>query len=159
MGSLQDALFELPDAGHLVRVTGRLLVSLVLGGLLGYERQRAGKAAGLRTHILVAMGATLFVLGPVEAGMTVADLSRVIQGIVAGVGFLGAGAILKLVNRERVEGLTTAANIWFTAAIGTAVGSGHLWLPILGTTLALAVLVLLGYLERRLWGSGADANP
>ena len=156
---MQDALFEVPDAGHLVRVTGRLLVSLVLGGLLGYERQRAGKAAGLRTHILVALGATLFVLGPVEAGMSVADLSRVIQGIVAGVGFLGAGAILKLVDRERVEGLTTAANIWFTAAIGTAVGSGHLWLPILGTTLALAVLVLLGYLERRLWDGGADSNP
>jgi putative Mg2+ transporter-C (MgtC) family protein len=158
MGPLQDALFEVPDPGHLARVGGRLMVSLVLGGLLGYERQRAGKAAGLRTHILVALGATLFVLGPVEAGMSVADLSRVIQGIVAGIGFLGAGAILKLVERERVEGLTTAANIWFTAAVGTAVGSGHLWLPILGTTLALAVLVLLGYLERRLWG-GDDQTP
>jgi len=152
MGPLQDALFEVPDPGHLARVAGRLMVSLVLGGLLGYERERAGKAAGLRTHILVALGATLFVLGPIEAGMAVADLSRVIQGIVAGIGFLGAGAILKLVQHERVEGLTTAANIWFTAAIGTAVGSGHLWLPILGTTMALVVLVLLGYVERR-WAS------
>jgi putative Mg2+ transporter-C (MgtC) family protein len=159
MDPLQDALFEVPDPSHLVRVSGRLVVSLVLGGMLGYERERAGKAAGLRTHILVALGATLFVLGPIEAGMSVADLSRVIQGIVAGIGFLGAGAILKLVEKGRVEGLTTAANIWFTAAIGTAVGSGHLWLPILGTTLALVVLVVLGYLERRWSRRGPDGTP
>lgn len=150
MDPLRDALFDMPDAAHLLRVGARLLVALVLGGMLGYERERAGKAAGLRTHILVALGSSLFVLGSLEAGMSLADLSRVIQGIVAGIGFLGAGAILKRVDRDEVQGLTTAANIWFTAAVGTAVGSGHLWLPIMGTALALLVLVLLGRMESRL---------
>ena len=144
-----DALFDLPDGWQLARVSARLLVAITLGGLLGYERERAGKAAGLRTHMLVALGAALFVLAPLEAGMPIADLSRVIQGIVTGIGFLGAGAILKRVRRMEIEGLTTAANIWFTAAVGTAVGSGQLWLPVLGTVLALIVLAALRRLEAR----------
>jgi putative Mg2+ transporter-C (MgtC) family protein len=145
-----DALFDLPDGWQLARVSARLVVAVTLGGLLGYERERAGKAAGLRTHMLVALGAAIFVLAPLESGMAVADLSRVIQGIITGIGFLGAGAILKRVRRMEIEGLTTAANIWFTAAIGTAVGSGQLWLPTLGTLLALVVLAALRRLEARL---------
>jgi putative Mg2+ transporter-C (MgtC) family protein len=147
---LRDALFDVPDGAQLVRVGARLLTALVLGGLLGYERESAGKAAGLRTHILVALGAALFVLAPLEAGMSVSDLSRVIQGIVAGIGFLGAGAILKLTQEKEVQGLTTAANIWFTAAVGTAVGGGHLWLPVSGTVLALLVLRGLRVWEERI---------
>jgi putative Mg2+ transporter-C (MgtC) family protein len=109
-----------------------------------------GKAAGLRTHMLVALGAALFVLAPLEAGMTVADASRVIQGIVAGIGFLGAGAILKIIERREVEGLTTAAGIWFTAAVGTAVGTGQLWVPIVGTSLAWIVMSALRRVESRI---------
>jgi putative Mg2+ transporter-C (MgtC) family protein len=145
-----DPLFDLPDGWQLARVSARLVVAVILGGLLGYERERAGKAAGLRTHMLVALGAAIFVLAPLESGMAIADLSRVIQGIITGIGFLGAGAILKRVRRMEIEGLTTAANIWFTAAIGTAVGSGQLWLPTLGTLLALVVLAALRRLEARL---------
>jgi putative Mg2+ transporter-C (MgtC) family protein len=159
MDPLRDALFDVPSAGQLARIGARLLVALVLGGMLGYERERAGKAAGLRTHILVALGSSLFVLGSLEAGMSLADLSRVTQGIVAGIGFLGAGAILKRADRDEVQGLTTAANIWFTAAVGTAVGSGHLWLPIIGTVLALLVLVMLGRMESRLESAARKSGP
>ena len=149
MESARDSLFALPEVGELLRVLSRLAVSLVLGAALGYERERAGKAAGLRTHALVALGATVFVAAGTDAGMTPADISRVVQGIVAGIGFLGAGAILKVVRKREVEGLTTAANIWFTAAVGTAVGAGHLWLPVAGTVMALLVLRVLARLEPR----------
>src|SRR5882724_1440419 len=105
----------------------RMLVVLAaaLGGCLGYERQVCGKAAGLRTHMLVSVGAALFVLVPQMAGMGTAELSRVIQGMLAGLGFIGAGAILKLSGKEEVRGLTTAANIWLTAAVGVAAGLGR----------------------------------
>ena len=150
MTPIDDALFVLPDADDALRVSVRLATALVLGAVLGYQRERAGKAAGLRTHILVALGAALFVLAPLEAGMSVGDLSRVLEGVITGIGFLGAGAILKLTKRREVQGLTTAANIWFTAAIGVAVGSGHLWLPVLGTALAWLVLGVVGRMEARL---------
>jgi putative Mg2+ transporter-C (MgtC) family protein len=149
MEAAGESLFALPQAAEFVHVLSRLLVSLVLGAALGFERERAGKAAGLRTHALVALGATMFVAAGTEAGMTPEGLSRVVQGIVAGIGFLGAGAILKVVRRREVEGLTTAANIWFTAAVGTAVGAGHLWLPVAGTVMALLVLGALSRLEPR----------
>lgn len=85
---------DIPDANQLSRITLRLLVAAVLGGLLGFERERQGKSAGVRTHMLVALGAALFVLVPQQSGATDADLSRVVQGLIAGVGFLGAGAII-----------------------------------------------------------------
>jgi putative Mg2+ transporter-C (MgtC) family protein len=136
-------LFHLPDAAQMVRVVSRLLVAAVLGGLVGAEREHAGKAAGLRTHMLVALGATLFVLFPTEAGMPIGDLSRVIQGVVTGIGFVGAGAILRRSDSNEVEGLTTAAGIWLTAAIGLAVGAGQLWLPVVGAAFAWVVLSVL----------------
>ena len=125
-----DDLFHLPDVEQMLRVFVRLILAALLGGLLGAERQRAGKAAGLRTHMLVALGAAVFVLFPTEAGMGMADLSRVIQGVATGIGFIGAGTILKRTDPEEIQGLTTAANIWLTAAVGLAVGAGQLWLPI-----------------------------
>ena len=146
---MQDALFAAPDAAQLARVALRLSAAVLLGGLLGYERERAGKAAGLRTHSLVALGSALFVVAALEAGMSVADAGRVIQGIVAGIGFLGAGAILKREDQELVTGLTTAASIWFTAAVGTAVGAGSLWPALLGTVLAWVVLFALRRWESR----------
>jgi putative Mg2+ transporter-C (MgtC) family protein len=138
-----DDAFAWPDTAHAVRVTLRLLLAAVLGGVIGLEREITGKAAGLRTHMLVALGAAVFTLAPHEAGMTIADLSRVFQGLIAGIGFLGAGAILKLPSDQRILGLTTAASIWLTAAIGAAVAVGALWLPVLAVSLALVILLVV----------------
>ena len=134
---------DLPDIEQATRVLLRLLLAAVMGGLLGFEREAQGKDAGIRTHMLVAMGAALFVLVSQQDGMLSADLSRVVQGVIAGVGFLGAGAILKLDGEERVKGLTTAAGIWLTAAIGVAAGMGREATAVLTTLLALAVFALV----------------
>jgi putative Mg2+ transporter-C (MgtC) family protein len=131
----------------------RLAVAAVLGALLGLERQQEGKAAGLRTHMLVALGAALFVLLPLEAvdgppaGEALAALSRVVQGVVTGIGFLGAGTILKLSEQREIKGLTTAASIWLTAAVGLAVGIGWVWPAVLSTVLALVILFCMEYVE------------
>jgi putative Mg2+ transporter-C (MgtC) family protein len=140
----------LTSASEAVRVVVRLFVAAVLGGLLGLDRERVGKEAGLRTHMLVALGAALFVIVPHEAGFDEAGLSRVIQGLLAGLGFMGAGAILKLNEQERVKGLTTAATIWFAAALGVAAGLGRMLTAILGTILALLILSGLRYLEMQI---------
>jgi len=134
---------DLPDIEQATRVLLRLLLAAIMGGLLGFEREAQGKDAGIRTHMLVAMGAALFVLVSQQDGMLSADLSRVVQGVIAGVGFLGAGAILKLDGEERVKGLTTAAGIWLTAAIGVAAGMGREATAVLTTLLALAVFALV----------------
>lgn len=134
---------DLPNIAELTRVITRLLVAVVLGGLLGYEREAQGKAAGLRTHMLVALGAAMFVLVPTAAGMEIGDASRVIQGVVAGIGFLGAGAIIKLTGDGRVHGLTTAASIWLTASVGIAAGLGREGTAVVATLLALFILAVL----------------
>jgi putative Mg2+ transporter-C (MgtC) family protein len=134
---------DLGDVQQLTRICVRLLVAIFLGGLLGYERETRGTSAGLRTHMLVALGAALFVLVPLQTGMTIPDLSRVLQGIVSGIGFLGAGAIIKLSQDREIRGLTTAASIWLTAAIGIAAGMGREATAILSTALALIILALL----------------
>jgi putative Mg2+ transporter-C (MgtC) family protein len=138
-----DDFFVMPDSAQMLRVVARICDAAALGAVLGYERQRAGKAAGLRTHMLVAIGCTLFVLFPTEAGMATADLSRVIQGVATGIGFIGAGTILKRVDATEIQGLTTAANIWLTAAVGAAVGAGQLWLPVVAVLSAWAILSLV----------------
>lgn len=94
---------DITDLEDATRVSSRLLIATILGGLLGYERERKRKAAGLRTHMLVALGAALLVLVPVQAGMSLEDISRVIQGLVTGIGFLGAGTILKGSSVENVK--------------------------------------------------------
>ena len=134
---------DLPDAAEVTRILLRLTLAALLGGLLGIEREQKGKAAGVRTHMLVAMGAALFVLLSQQAGMPSSDLSRVIQGIIAGIGFLGAGTILKGDAEEKVKGLTTAAGIWLTAAIGVAAGMGRESTAVLSTLLALAIFTLI----------------
>jgi putative Mg2+ transporter-C (MgtC) family protein len=139
--------FALPDAAHLVATGGRLLAAAVLGGIIGAQRERVHSAAGFRTHILVATGASLFVLASQESGFSTSDVSRVVQGIVAGIGFLGAGTILKLADRGEVHGLTTAATIWVTAAVGVAASVGPLWLPALAASLTWIVLALAVRLE------------
>lgn len=128
------------DVEQITRILTRLVLAAILGGVLGYERENRGKAAGIRTHMLVAMGSALFVLVPQQAGMTVPDLSRVIQGIVAGIGFLGAGAIVKHRGEDDVQGLTTAAGVWMTAAIGVACGLGRESTALLSTILTLIIL-------------------
>lgn len=144
---------DLPDAEQATRVMLRLVLAALLGGLLGIEREQKGKAAGVRTHMLVAMGAALFVLVSQQSGMLSADLSRVVQGVVAGIGFLGAGTILKghvkgHSDEEQVKGLTTAAGIWLTAAIGVAAGMGREATAVLSTLLALGILALVPRLVR-----------
>jgi len=140
--TIREEFSDLPDVAQVTRVTLRLLIAAILGGVLGYEREKKGKAAGVRTHILVALGAALFVLIPQQAKVTDADLTRVIQGLVAGVGFLGAGAIIRIGDQGEVKGLTTAAGIWLTAAIGMAAGMGREATAMLCSALALTVLSL-----------------
>jgi putative Mg2+ transporter-C (MgtC) family protein len=132
--------FALPDATTSTLILVRVLTAAVLGGLIGLERERKGRAAGLKTHILVSMGSALFVLAPLLADIDGAEVTRVMQGIVSGIGFLGAGAILKLDKGERVEGLTTAAGVWMTAAIGMAAGMGQEMVALATTVVALAVV-------------------
>lgn len=135
--------FALPDVGTTTRIVARLFTAAVLGGLVGMERERTGHPAGLRTHILVSIGSALFVLAPVLAGIEMEAITRVMQGIVQGIGFLGAGAILKQVSAERVEGLTSAAGIWMTAAIGMAAGMGQEVVAVAAAVFALVVIALL----------------
>ena len=140
--------FSGPEA--LVRVTLRLIVAMAFGAVIGIQRERAGKPAGIRTHMLVASGAAVFVMAGGEFGMNPDSVSRVIQGLVTGIGFIGAGAILKLQDKREVEGLTTAAGIWITAALGVAVGLGRFGLALVATLLAWMTLSLVQQLEHML---------
>jgi putative Mg2+ transporter-C (MgtC) family protein len=127
-----------------VQLAIRIVIAGVLGGLIGRDRERAGKAAGLRTHLLVAVGSAAFVAVPQQAGASPADVTRVLQGLVAGIGFLGAGCIWKDSVEGRVEGLTTAAGLWLTAAIGAAAGMGREVSALLVGISGLFALSLLG---------------
>lgn len=131
---------DIPDVETLTKITVRILIAAVLGGVLGYERERKSKGAGIRTHMLVAVGAAIFMIGPTQAGMALGDLSRVIQGIIQGIGFLGAGAIIVGTTMRRVQGLTTAAGIWTAAGIGIAAGLGMEATAVLTTLIVLFVL-------------------
>ncbi len=139
----------LPNARQLVHVIIRLVAATLLGAIVGIQRERAGKPAGLRTHILVTLGTTVFILACSGIGMSSDGLSRVIQGIITGIGFLGAGSILKLNEERDIQGLTTAAGVWMTAAIGVAVGLGSLGVALLSTLFTLIILTLAGPYESR----------
>ena len=143
-----ELIAGVPDPTQLVRAVLRLLMAMLGGAVVGSQRQLAGKSAGLRTHMLVAMGGALFVLVPLEVGMTWGDVARVIQGLTAGIGFLGAGAILKWYEAREIQGLTTAAGLWMTAAIGVATGLGRLGTALLGALLTWVVLAVFARLER-----------
>ncbi len=123
-----------------------LLVAVILGGAIGLERELRGKAAGLRTNILICVGAALFTQLSVDVGGVRGDPARIAAQIVTGVGFLGAGTILH--GRGSVTGLTSAATIWLVAAIGMAVGAGHLYEGAGATLLVLIVLRVLAAFER-----------
>lgn len=130
----------------------RIVVAAFLGGLIGLERDIHARAAGLRTHLLVSMGASVFMVLselvsrlPDGSGVT-ADTGRIAAQIVTGIGFLGAGVIIK--SGITIRGLTTAACLWTTAAIGMAAGGGYYWIAVITTALALTGLIALKFLER-----------
>lgn len=143
--TLQAEFADIGDARQLTQITVRMLIAAVLGGILGFEREHKGKAAGVRTHMLVALGAALFVLVPQMSGSQADAMSRVVQGVIAGIGFLGAGTILKGKEDDEghVKGLTTAAGLWMTAAIGVAAGMGRESTAVLSTLLALVVFSIM----------------
>ena len=142
-----DASF---DVSQFVDLFVRLIMAVVLGGLVGMERQLHGRWAGLRTHMSVSIASAVFVIAGVGVAPpdTVPDVTRVIQGIAAGVGFLGAGTILKLGDQLEVKGLTTASSIWLSAALGTAAGLAFYELAIGTVLVALVVLALLRPIEK-----------
>ena len=127
-----------------------MLISALLGTLVGFERQMGRKPAGLRTHVLVCLGSTMFTLLTVHAarefGGTSLDPTRIIHGVITGVGFLGAGSIMR--QEGYVHGLTTAASIWMVAAVSTTVGVHAYGLAVVGTVLALVVLEGFRWVER-----------
>ena len=132
-------------------ILGRLVVAGLLAGVLGWEREQAGKSAGLRTHMLVGIAAALYTglaeVASVELGAGRSDPVRAIQAVAMGIGFLGGGIIF--VNRnDRVQGLTTAASIWATAAMGIAAGLAHFRLAAGATVLLAVVLHVLGRFDR-----------
>jgi putative Mg2+ transporter-C (MgtC) family protein len=141
---------SIPSAPHMVRILIRLLVALVVGALVGLQRELTHKPAGLRTHMLLALGTAFIIVSADEAGMSKSDISRVVQGLVTGIGFLGGGAILKLAAEHEIHGLTTAAGLWVTATAGAAAGLGQLALAILGVCLGLIVLAAFVKIEKRL---------
>ena len=156
LATLRDEFADLNDPEQFTRVALRLLVATTLGAVVGYERERHGKTAGLRTHMLVALGVALLIVSAEQSGITPSDMSRVLQGLFAGIGFLGAGAFLKLDDKERVKGLTTAASIWATAAIAAAAGLGREATAVLATVLTYVILAVLLRLEKRM---ARDVQP
>jgi len=149
----------LPDVDTSTTIVVRVLVAAILGGMVGWEREHKGRAAGLKTHMLVSIGSALFVLAPLLSGIDGSDVTRVMQGIVSGIGFLGAGAILKLDKGERIEGLTTAAGVWMTAAIGMATGMGQEMVALATTVMALLVVGTLPKLQRSSPEATCDMHP
>jgi putative Mg2+ transporter-C (MgtC) family protein len=151
----------LNTAEEAIRIVTRLAAAMLLGAVVGIQRERAGKPAGLRTHMLVSTGTALFVIVCVSVEMSLEGLSRVIQGLVTGIGFIGTGAILKLNEKLEVQGLTTAAGIWMTAAIGVTVGLGRVGIAIVGVLAAWMILVVFGYFEMKLefLRSSGDGTP
>jgi len=134
-----------------------ILVSIVCGAVVGFERQLRGKPLDVRTAVLVCLGTNVYIrLGVVISGEHT-DTMRILGQVVTGIGFLGAGAILKLEDEQRIKGLTTAAGIWMTAAVAVAIGLGHLGTAAIGVVLAWIVLAALIRLARGIDGSSESA--
>lgn len=138
---------------ELQEITVRLIFSALFGGILGYSRERVGKAAGLRTHILVSIGSTLFMIVSIEMARYFpgSDASRIAASVVTGIGFIGAGAIFQA--GETIKGVTTAASIWLVSAVGLAVGAGLLMVGFIATVIGWIVLSFLSEFEKRIRNS------
>ncbi|MBC7388248.1 MAG: MgtC/SapB family protein [Opitutaceae bacterium] len=137
----EDYLGYVPDSQELIK----LLLSIVIGGIIGAEREYRSKSAGFMTIILICVGSTLFTIFSIELGGKHSP-GQMAANIVTGIGFLGAGAIFRDVN-NMTKGLTTATIIWITAALGVGIGVGHFILIILATALLLLILTIFPYLE------------
>lgn len=144
----------MPQLDEVVRVALRMVAALIIGTVIGLQRELTHKPAGLRTHLLVALGTALLVVAAVDSGMKSSDVSRVIQGLITGIGFLGGGTILKLTQEHEIRGLTTAAGIWLTAAASVAAGLGKFGDAFIGVFFALIVLTAVG----KLGGHSTDGN-
>lgn len=130
--------------GEFASYCARLLIAILLGGILGLERQLRRQFAGIRTHMMVSLGACIFTIAAVKIAVEdPSQVTRVIQGIAAGIGFLGAGTILKLGPEVKVKGLTTAGSIWLAAALGTVAGMGEYALAAAAALLSMVVLWML----------------
>ena len=132
----------------------RIGAAALLGGMLGMEREWKGHWAGLRTHMMVSIGSAIFVIGGLDvAGGESESVNRVVQGVASGIGFLGAGTILKLGDKQEIKGLTTASSIWLAAALGVTAGLAEYALSIAAAIVSLFILAVLGpmetYFERR----------
>lgn len=149
-GAFDEITSLAPDMHQLIRVTSRLLTALIIGTAIGLQRELTHKPAGLRTHMLVGLGTALFIVSAAEAGIQTDSLSRIVQGLATGIGFLGGGAILKLTSEREIHGLTTAAGIWMTAAASAAAGLGQISVALIGTLLGLVVLIVFRKIEKEL---------
>lgn len=147
-GIFDEVSVTLPNTHVLVQVTIRLLAALLIGTVIGLQREITHKTAGLRTHMLVALGAALFVTGASSAGIETKSLAPIVQGLATGIGFLGGGAILKLTSEQEIHGLTTAAGIWMTAAAATTAGLGQVGVALVGTGLGLVILIVFRRIEK-----------
>lgn len=145
--SAHTFLGSVPSAEQFVRVSARMLAAVVLGAVIGVQRELMGKPAGLRTHALVTLAAAIFTLIPLQAGMGLDGVSRVIQGIATGIGFIGAGVILKRRHEGEVIGLTTAATVWAATAVGVVIGLGHVLLAAVAVGLTWVVLAALSAVD------------
>jgi putative Mg2+ transporter-C (MgtC) family protein len=157
--SLTDLTGAIPGGQEVVRITARLVSALIIGAAIGLQRELTHKPAGLRTHMLVALGTALFLVGAAESGMSPEAVSRIVQGLATGIGFLGAGAILKLTPEREIHGLTSAAGIWMTAAGSAAAALGEMTVALIGTALALLVLVVVRKIEKAAGHHAKDAAP
>ncbi|HEX5887573.1 MAG TPA: MgtC/SapB family protein [Pyrinomonadaceae bacterium] len=145
----EELTLGLDSPGRAAQVLLRIIVAVVLGGIVGMQREQAGKPAGVRTHMLVSLATAVVVLACAGMGMQYDAQSRVIQGIVTGIGFIGAGSILKLNEERDIQGLTTAAGLWLTAAIGIACGVGTIGIALITAVVTVIVLALAGVIETR----------
>ncbi|WP_373510714.1 MgtC/SapB family protein [Thiocapsa sp.] len=132
---------------------------MLLGAIVGLERESTGQPAGVRTYMLVALASALFVIVPLELGLPLAEVARIAQGVATGIGFIGAGAILKLSADREIQGLTTAAAIWMTAAVGMTVGFGGFGIAALSLTLAWFILAIIGRITKYLDSPTQRASP
>lgn len=149
---MEDALIatllgHVPNVDTLLRMAARMVAAVALGAVIGVQRELVNKPAGVRTHALVTLAATIFVMAAHEAGTPLVDLSRIIQGIATGIGFIGAGAILKLRSNHEIRGLTTAATLWTATAVGVAVGLGEVILAFLAVAATWMVLAVFARVD------------
>jgi putative Mg2+ transporter-C (MgtC) family protein len=147
----------MPTVQAAIEIVARLIAAVLCGALIGWNREREDKPAGLRTHMLVSLGAASFTVVMLEllrrypgVSTVEGDPTRIIQGIATGIGFLGAGSIFR--SENRVHGMTTAAGIWVVGAIGVACGAGAWIVAVVATLLTFMILSLTVRLERRFPG-------